>query len=149
STVYRRSTDPANALRGGHFLLIVGYSDALGAWLCKNSWGTGWGMSGYGWIAYGDSRIDTFLRYGLRGTNPDPWTKPRLHNADHVESGSRALDRTLEVVCAGGGRGLHRWREGGPPWTWGTARSFGTDAAACPTLIGTSFDRNMQVVYTT
>ena len=39
STVYRRSTHPSNAYRGGHFLLIIGYSDALGAWLVKNSWG--------------------------------------------------------------------------------------------------------------
>ena len=100
SSVYRRSTDPANALRGGHFLLIIGYSDALGAWLVKNSWGTGWGMSGFGWIAYGEARIDAFSRYGLRNTNPDPWTKRRLHNGNLYESGNGALHRNLEVVGA-------------------------------------------------
>ena len=52
SGVYRRSTDPSNTFRGGHLFLIVGYDDALGAWLCKNSWGTWWGMNGFGWIAY-------------------------------------------------------------------------------------------------
>lgn len=149
STVYRHSTHPSNALRGGHFMLIVGYSDALGAWLCKNSWGTSWGMSGYGWIAYGDSRIDDFLRYGLRGTNPDPWTKRRLHNGNLYESGNGALHRNLEVAGARGGRVQHRWREGGPPWTWGTGRAFGHDAAESPTLTGTTFDRNMEVVYRT
>lgn len=149
SSVYRRSTDPSNALRGGHFLLIIGYSDALGAWLVKNSWGTGWGMSGFGWIAYGEARIDAFSRYGLRNTNPDPWTKRRLHNGNLYESGNGALHRNLEVVGAAGGRVLHRWREGGAPFTWGTAAQFGNDAAACPTLTGTTFNRNMEVVYTT
>ena len=149
STVYRRSTDPSNALRGGHFMLIVGYSDSLGAWLCKNSWGTGWGMSGYGWIAYGDSDIDTYARYGLRNTNPDPWTKRRLHNGNLYESGNGALHRNLEVSGSNGTHVQQRWREGGPPWTWGASKTFASDAAVCPTLIGTTFNRNMEVVYTT
>jgi hypothetical protein len=37
----------------------------------------------------------------------------------------------------------------GPPFTWGTAKSFATDAAVCPTLTGTTFNRNMEVVYLT
>lgn len=149
STVYRRSTDPANAFRGGHFVLIIGYSDALGAWLVKNSWGTGWGMNGIGWIAYGECNMETYGRYGLKNTNPDPWTKRRLHNGNLYESGNGALHRNLEVVGARGSRVLHRWRHGGPPWTWGSARSFGNDAAQSPTLTGTTFNRNMEVVYTT
>lgn len=148
-TVYRRSHNAANALRGGHFMLIVGYSDTLGAWLCKNSWGTGWGVNGFGWIAYGECRIDSFGRYGVRKVNPDPWTKRRLHNGNLYESGNGALHRNLEVVGADGSNVQHRWREGGPPWTWGTASSFANDARACPTLVGTTFNRNMEVVYTT
>ena len=148
-TVYRRSTNPSNALRGGHFFLIIGYSDTLGAWLCKNSWGTGWGVNGVGWIAYGECRIDSFGRYGVRNTNPDPWTKRRLHNGNLYESGNGALHRNLEVVGSNGSRIQHRWREGGPPWTWGAASAFATDAAVCPTLIGTTFNRNMEIVYTT
>jgi hypothetical protein len=30
SGVYRRSTDPSNAFRGGHLFLVVGYDDSLG-----------------------------------------------------------------------------------------------------------------------
>lgn len=147
--VYRRSTDPSNKFRGGHFMLIVGYDDSLGAWLCKNSWGTWWGSGGFGWIAYGETEIDAYLRYGVRNLSPDPWTKRRLHNGNLYESGNGALHRNLEVVGSNGSRVQHRWREGGPPFTWGAASSFATDAAVCPTLIGTTFNRNMEIVYTT
>lgn len=147
--VYRRSTAPTNALRGSHFLLIVGYDDALGAWLCKNSWGTGWGANGFGWVAYGEVRIDSFARYGVRNLNPDPWTKRRLHNGNLYESGNGGLHRNLEVSGSNGTRVQQRWRHGGPPWTWGTAATFARDAAVCPTLTGTTFNRNMEMVYLT
>jgi C1A family cysteine protease len=48
----------SGTLQGGHCISVVGYSDTLGAWLCKNSWGSGWGMGGYFWIAYGQCGID-------------------------------------------------------------------------------------------
>jgi C1A family cysteine protease len=49
SGVYARtSTDFA----GNHFILIVGYDDVKEAFKIKNSWGTGWGQSGFGWVSY-------------------------------------------------------------------------------------------------
>jgi hypothetical protein len=149
SGVYERSSAPGNTEAGGHFMLVVGYSDALGAWLVKNSWGTGWGMSGFGWIKYGNSGIDQYSKAGLRNVNPDPWSKRRLHNGALYESGNGALNRNLEVMGSNGSRVQHRWREGGPPWTWGVAKSFASDAAVCPTLTGTTFGRNMELVYLT
>jgi C1A family cysteine protease len=43
-----------------HAILIIGWNDTLGdngAWLIKNSWGTGWGMGGYAWVAYGSAKL--------------------------------------------------------------------------------------------
>ncbi len=51
---------------GGHCVCAVGYSDSQKAWLCKNSWGTGWGMQGYFWIGYGQCGIDAEMR-GIDG----------------------------------------------------------------------------------
>jgi len=48
---------------GGHCVCCVGYDDNKQAWLCENSWGPGWGMSGYFWIAYGECGID----YNMQG----------------------------------------------------------------------------------
>jgi cathepsin L len=36
-----------------HFVTLCGWDDTRGAWRLKNTWGTGWGESGYMWIAYG------------------------------------------------------------------------------------------------
>ena len=46
---------------GGHCVCCVGYNDAERYWICKNSWGTGFGESGYFRIAYGQCGIDSFM----------------------------------------------------------------------------------------
>jgi C1A family cysteine protease len=44
----------SGSVAGGHAVSIVGWNDADGAWIVRNSWGAGWGMNGFFEIAYGD-----------------------------------------------------------------------------------------------
>ncbi len=47
-----------DGVMGGHAVVAVGYDDKkkvtkdTGALLIRNSWGTGWGVGGYGWLPY-------------------------------------------------------------------------------------------------
>jgi hypothetical protein len=43
---------------GGHCVSIVGYDDSQHCWICKNSWGSGWGEAGFFRISYGQCGID-------------------------------------------------------------------------------------------
>ena len=53
----------SGSYRGGHAIVIVGWDDTIcaggtGAWICKNSWGPGWGgLGGYFYIKWGDCGI--------------------------------------------------------------------------------------------
>ena len=40
-----------------HAIILCGWDDAKGAWLLKNSWGTGWGEAGFMWIKYGCNNV--------------------------------------------------------------------------------------------
>ena len=50
---------------GGHCVTIVGYDDAGGYWICKNSWGEDWGERGFFRIAYGQCRIESWQNAGV------------------------------------------------------------------------------------
>lgn len=64
--VYRHVTGQR---AGGHCILVVGYSQAEGCWICKNSWGSEWGDAGFFKIAYGECGIDSLLSpfFGVQG----------------------------------------------------------------------------------
>jgi C1A family cysteine protease len=56
--IYRHLT---GAAVGGHCVCCVGYNDTEKYWIMKNSWGTGFGESGYFRIAYGECGIDSWM----------------------------------------------------------------------------------------
>jgi hypothetical protein len=59
---------------------LVGYDDARGAYRVMNSWGTGWGDSGFLWMAYSTFEALAFEAYSLEPTGdrdpPDPEPGP-------------------------------------------------------------------------
>ncbi len=52
--------------RGGHAITLVGYDDAKQAFKFLNSWSTGWGLGGYGWISYG--LVQKYYTYVMTGS---------------------------------------------------------------------------------
>lgn len=86
-----------------HAVLVVGWDDAYpaanfntlppgnGAWLIKNSWGTGWGNQGYFWISY----HDTSFRNGTFYRMSSPSTYSRIYQHDPLgRVGSRGYGNT-------------------------------------------------------
>ena len=71
TTLSIRSMQPGVVHVGStnHMVLIVGWDDTAthsggqGAWIVKNSWGTGWGDAGYFKMAYGSAGTGTFVSY--------------------------------------------------------------------------------------
>ena len=55
--------------KGGHAIVIVGYSDSDSAWVCKNSWGPYWGENGYFRIKWGQCGIGQYLPFIWDGTS--------------------------------------------------------------------------------
>jgi C1A family cysteine protease len=51
----------SGGLVDGHVVCVVGYDDAAGCWICKNSFGTAWGEAGFFRIAYGQCGIDAIM----------------------------------------------------------------------------------------
>jgi len=61
---------------GGHCVCCVGYNDAEGYWICKNSWGVGFGERGYFRIAYGQCGLDSFMD-AAEGVAETGWERDR------------------------------------------------------------------------
>ena len=66
----------SGGVAGGHCVSCVGYNDAGGYWICKNSWGAGWGDGGYFCIAYGQCGIDSEM-WAVDGIVESGWLKGR------------------------------------------------------------------------
>jgi len=73
--VYRHVS---GGLAGGHCVVLVGYDDAQGCWIAKNSWGPSWGEAGFFRIAYGECGIESWHTCGVPGTSLHTWLPNQL-----------------------------------------------------------------------
>ncbi len=61
-----------------HGVTLIGWDDSKKAWLIKNSWGTGWGMSGHMWIAFDSNSIGYAAAWcQAKAVEPPPKCKDR------------------------------------------------------------------------
>ncbi len=88
-------------VEGGHAVMVIGYDDNEQCWICRNSWGTGFGGAAHGdgtgagffKIGYGQCGIDGEEFFGCHGVIP-PATLPLVTGI------SRSTDK-LDVFCDG------------------------------------------------
>lgn len=78
SGIYHFQYNDPNFVPGGHCVCVVGYSeDEGGYWICKNSWDTGWGESGYFRVGYGEVGIDATM-WAIDGIVDEGWLYNKL-----------------------------------------------------------------------
>lgn len=70
SGIYRHVS---GSLAGGHCVTLIGYDDAQGCWIARNSWGAGWGDGGYFRIAYGECGIESYQTCSVHGVALKAW----------------------------------------------------------------------------
>jgi C1A family cysteine protease len=103
SGVYRHVSGTA---AGGHCVSLVGYDDARGCWIAKNSWSSGWGDGGYFCIAYGECGMETWEVHGVDAVALRMWTGPSkvigLYHGNTARSGWAYVDQRgwLKVTMA-------------------------------------------------
>ncbi len=73
--------DPIN-----HIICIVGYDDAQGCWICKNSWGIWWGDQGWFRIKYGECKIEQAVVYFTYADLSGPQLKVQMHRVKALGS---------------------------------------------------------------
>ncbi|MCW2607993.1 MAG: peptidase [Frankiales bacterium] len=79
----------SGAEAGGHCVSLIGYDDANRCWIAKNSWGPGWGDSGFFRIAYGQCGIDTWDVRGIDGMTLRRWNRQRTVRGLYAGSSPR------------------------------------------------------------
>ncbi|MEO0108597.1 MAG: C1 family peptidase, partial [candidate division WOR-3 bacterium] len=114
-------SDRTGSNRGGHVVTCVGYDDTLithdgrGAFKLVNSWGTGWGASGYFWMSY-QAVMDELLSQRVAYYMTDlVGYAPRLIGRVRIQHTAR--DR-IGIQALVGPRSQPVWTKDFRTWRW-------------------------------
>jgi cathepsin L len=112
-----------------HGVVLVGWDDERGAWRLRNSWGTGWGESGYMWIAYDTNSVGEYTSWVLaeEDANADQHDEDApVVISDYKQRHLRIENATNEKLEVSLQWQTHRDGD----WTWipGTPKSRKTEA---------------------
>ena len=95
SGIYSRTAYSTD--EGGHAIELIGYNDSGQFFICKNSWGTGWGESGFFRIAY--SQIGTAVKFGQYAIAYTGYRVPTFYQLSVQKSG----DGSGTITSSAGG----------------------------------------------
>jgi C1A family cysteine protease len=135
---------------GYHCVTVIGYSEAEQSWICKNSWGSAWGMGGFFKIAYGQCQIDSFEKIGVTGVViPNPQhvvSKVTLGEASFFAPAITQLNGHVYIAWTGVGNNQLNVMSSGNGVNFVNKATLGEIAVGSPAL--TSFNGKIYLAWT-
>ncbi len=137
------SSTATSTILGQHALIIIGYDDSKNAYKVQNSWGTGWGDSGFTWIDYDYMSIVSSIVVGINAiTGPvgEPSTLPTANAGFDQNVPTTAiviLDGTKSSDVAEGYISSYSWEQLSGPNTATLTNTTSPVASATGLVAGT------------